>query len=122
MEYINIISKEAITVPIAWPAYVVGGLAIAGVLGILFYSLRTRKYDSTVKWLGVFGGGGMVLMLLTILICSIFFRVPTGKYKYEATIDKEKITVSQYEKFIEKYNPTIIDGVYYWEDTLTPTH
>ena len=31
-------------------------------------------------------------------------------------IDKDKITVSEYEKFIEENNPTIKDGLYYWED------
>jgi hypothetical protein len=49
-------------------------------------------------------------------ITCLFFSEPTGRYKYQATIDKDKITVSQYEEFIEEHNPTIKDGVYYWED------
>lgn len=116
MEYINIISKEAITMPIALPVYIVCGLAVAGILGTLFYYIKTNKYNRAVKGFAIFGGGGMVLMLLTMLICSIFFRVPTGRYRYGATIDKDKITVAQYEEFIEEYNPTIKDGVYYWKE------
>ena len=55
-------------------------------------------------------------LIITSIICGIFFQVPTGRYTYEATINKDKITVAQYERFIEEYNPTIKDGIYYWEE------
>lgn len=40
---------------------------------------------------------------------------PSGKYKYKAIINKDKITVSEYEDFIEQYKPEIRDGYYYFE-------
>lgn len=39
----------------------------------------------------------------------------SGKYTYKATVDKNKITVSEYEDFIEQYKPEIRDGYYYFE-------
>jgi hypothetical protein len=55
-------------------------------------------------------------MIIAELLSCIFLKVPTGKYRYEATIDKSKITVEEYEDFLEKYNPTVVNGVYIWED------
>ena len=43
------------------------------------------------------------------------FAEPTGNYSYKATVDKNKITVSEYEDFIEQYKPEIRDGIYYFE-------
>ena len=58
----------------------------------------------------------IVFEVIALCFCSVFFRVPTDTYKYEATINKDKITVTQYEEFIENYAPTIKDGIYYWEE------
>lgn len=115
MEYINIISKEEIMQAAQLPIIIVGCLAIAAVLSVFVYCVIVKKLDQ-VNYLYIAGLVGMGCLIATGVICSIFFRVPTGRYKYEATIDKDMITVSQYEKFIEEYNPTIKDGVYYWED------
>lgn len=118
MEYINIISKEAITQALDWPVVLVGCLAIAAMIMALVWAIITKRMNEieTGRLFGVIGVIGIGCWLITILICSIFFQVPTGRYMYEATIDKDKITVSEYEQFIEEYNPTIKDGVYYWED------
>ena len=118
MEYINIISKEAITQAPDWPVVLVGCLAIAAMLMALAWAIITKKMDEmeTGILFGIIGAIGIGFLFITMVVCAIFFRVPTGRYKYEAAIDKDKITVSEYEEFIEEYNPTIKDGIYYWED------
>lgn len=116
MEHINIIAKEEITTCVGFPVYIVGALAIIGIIGTMLYFTKTKDFDKTVKGLAVFGFGGMVSMVITMLICSIFFTVPTGRYKYTASIDEDKITLAQYNEFLEQYRPQIRDGLYYWED------
>lgn len=118
MEYINIISKEAITRALAWPVVLVGCLAIAAIVIAMIWAIITKRMDriETGILFGKIGGIGIGALVITMVICSIFFQVPTGRYKYKATIDKDKITVSEYEEFIEEYNPIITDGIYYWED------
>lgn len=118
MEHINIISQEPITEPLQWPITLVGALAIVAIFAVLIWATATKRMgeDRTGVLLGIVGTVGMSLLLIAMFICSVFFQVPTGRYRYEATIDKDKITVSEYEQFIEEYNPTIKDGIYYWED------
>lgn len=118
MDYINIISQKEITQPLLWPVLVVGGLLIAGLIGLLVYLVITNNADKVIMPLCYLGPGGIFALLVTVMITEIFFQVPTGRYKYEATIDKDKITVAEYEQFIEEYNPTIKDGIYYWEDKV----
>jgi hypothetical protein len=112
-EYINIISQEAITEPVQWPAVVVGSLTIVALLSVIF--IAKGSFKATAHLIDIVGASGVSLLILTSIICCIFFKVPTGQYKYEATINKDKITLSQYEEFIEKYNPTVKDGIYYFE-------
>ena len=104
MEYINIISKEAITQPVQWPFILAGVSAI--ILVFIFGALAIRKeakndrkgsYCWTMRML-ITGVSGIVVMLSLLIICSIFFRVPTGQYKYKATVDKENITVKYQEE------------------------
>ena len=116
MEYINIISKEEITTAFQLPITIVGCLAIAAIFSVLVYLAIVQDPNKTIRYLFIVAPIGIGSMLITSIICAIFFQVPTGRYKYEATIDKDKITVAQYERFIEEYNPTIKDGVYYWEE------
>ena len=113
MEHINIIAQEEITAPLEWVVWLVGVLTIVAIFGLTFYSHANPQnaYRIVIPIL-YFGCGG----ILGVLITSLFLRVPTGRYKYEATIDKDNITVAEYEQFIEEYNPTIKDGIYYWED------
>ena len=116
MEYINIISKEEITQAFQLPITIVGCLAIAAILSAFVYLIIVKNPDKTMKYMCIAAPVGMGCLIITAIICGIFFQVPTGRYKYEATIDKDKITVAQYEDFLEEYSPTIKDGVYYWED------
>ncbi len=116
MEYINITSKEEIMEAFQLPIAIVGSLAIVSMVFAFIYLGITKNADKTMKYLCVAAPIAMGCLIITVAICGIFFKVPTGRYKYQATIDKNKITVSQYEEFIQKYDPTIKDGVYYWED------
>lgn len=116
MECIDIISKEAVTKPAIWPMLIVSIVAIVALLTLLVYGLVTklRKQDLIIKLTLIFGLGGICLQLIAVILSSIFLQVPTGQYIYKATIDKEKITVAEYEQFIEEYSPEITDGIYSW--------
>ena len=118
MEYIDIISKEPIMQGVAWPAILVAALFIAALFSVVTWAVFTNRMCDirTGELIVIIGVVGISILLLVMAICSLFFRVPTGRYKYQAMIDKDKITVSQYEEFIEKYNPIIKDGIYYWEE------
>ena len=118
MEYINVISKEIVTQPIQWPIVLSGVLTIVAMFIVLGWEIVNKRMDSIIsgKRLAAVTGIGISIMLVVGLVCSVFFRVPTEKYKYEATIDKDKITVAQYEDFIKKHNPIMKDDVYYWEE------
>lgn len=116
MEYVNIISKTEITQAFQLPILIVGHLAIAAVLSTFIYWAIVKNIDKVARYLCTVAAAGLSLLMITAIICGIFFQVPTGRYRYEATVDKNKITVAQYEKFIEEYTPTIKDGIYYWED------
>ena len=116
MEYINIISKEEITEAFQLPITIVGCLAIAAVLSSFVYMAIVKDPDKTMKYMCIVAPIAMGILIITAIICGIFFRVPTGRYKYKATIDKDKITVAQYEEFIGEHKPTIKDGIYYWEE------
>lgn len=113
MEYINIISKEPIMEIPLWQGFIV--LVICLFLLICsFYLYRLISIDMHIYALCV------IFIILGIEVASLgichkYFSVPSGRYRYEATINKDKITIQQYEDFIEKYNPTIKDGIYYWE-------
>ena len=61
-----------------------------------------------------FGVGGLVAQLVVTLLAAIFLQVPTGQYAYTATIDKEIVSVTEYEDFIEEYRPTIVNDTYIW--------
>lgn len=113
MEYINIISKEPIMGIPLWQGFIVLVICIF-LLICSFYLYRLISIDMHIYALcAIFIILGIEVASLGI--CDKYFSVPTGTYKYEATINKDKITIQQYEDFIEKYNPTIKDGVYYWE-------
>lgn len=117
MEYINIISKEEIKSMPLWIGLIIMGICIVGILlPIIVCWIKTKSHGDVFRvmvWASIIA---ILFEVIALCICSAFFRVPTGHYKYEATIDKDKISVAQYEEFIEKYNPIIKDGVYYWED------
>ncbi len=116
MEYIDIISKEEITEPAMLPVLIVLVFALVAILltGALAWNAKDPVKAS--KYVDIVGFSVVGVFVLTYIVCVLFFRVPTGRYEYKATINKENITVSEYAGFIETYNPTVINGVYYWED------
>jgi hypothetical protein len=116
MEYINIISQEAITAVPTWLAVIGGFISIAAVLSTFIYWGIVKNPDKVLRYLTIVAPIAIIFVIAWMCITCLFFSEPTGRYRYEATIDKDKITVSEYEQFIEEYNPTIKDGIYYWED------
>ena len=117
MEHINIISKEAITAPESWPVILTGSIVILGLIGTLIYLFISKNTDRTIILVDTLGGLGVLALIAVGILSSIFFQVPTGRYKYEATIDKENMTVAEYEEFRDAYNHSHHkDGIYYFED------
>ena len=121
MDHVNIISQEAITTLTPEICNVLGCTAL---LFIAFSCLVYIKYPKTkeaekalIKVICFVGGFAIVLISIIGIIGNIFFRVPTGRYKYEATIDKENMTVAEYEEFMNAYNHIYCkNGIYYFED------
>lgn len=114
MEYINIISKEQVTTVTLWQIFIVLVICISMLAcsNLWFKRVPLRYYK--IYYILVFVTI-VSFEIIAITVCDKYLSVPTGTYKYEATINKDKITVQQYEEFIKKYNPTIKDGIYYWE-------
>lgn len=118
MEYMNIISKEPITTVPIWGFIVIGTLCIVAVLSTIIYARKVKDIDKTFVYLLKVGFGAIIFELVAMCIYTSCFRVPTDRYKYEGTVNKDLITVTQYEEFIEEYDPIIKDGIYYWEDKV----
>ena len=119
MDHVNIISKEAITMMAPWASNIIGILGFSMIfflIGCIIYNNHSSKEPNCKIqiWISV-----VVLSIIVIggLIGSIFFRVPTGRYKYEATIDEENMTVAEYNEFMKAYNHSYCkDGIYHFED------
>lgn len=112
MEGITIMNQtEIMTVP-EW-IYSVGLLsmgfaAIALMIGLIFSSIYAVTKKSIMNILAI------IALILTVIcmITSIVFvglyisksmkTIPTGKYKYEVTVD-DNITYKNYKEFCEKY-------------------
>ena len=114
MEHVTIISQEAITRGLIWPPVVIGVIAmIFAVSGMI---IVWKNVDLAGKLLGAAGIIGIPAMFLSMLICSIFFPVETGRYKYEGTLDPD-MTIVEFEEFQQHYsNVRFEDGVWKWED------
>lgn len=116
-EFITIVEKTSIDVLPEYVAWITVGIAsglilIPTILAWIFSRGQLHKILITEFISGI----------LTIVLCFIFvgcfshrFVVPTGEYKYKVIVDKNNITVSEYEEFLEKYKPEIRDGYYYFE-------
>ena len=116
MEHMNIISKEAITCGISWPVTLVGIIAIIAILSCFIYLYIKRDADKTIRLISIVGGIALVIMSITLIISS-FFRVPTGRYRYKATIDENQMTVAEYNEFMTAYNHSYCkNGIYHFED------
>lgn len=124
MDHVNIISQKAITTMTPEICNAIGCIAllvIAFMFGCLIYNskkVKTKEAEKAlIKVICFVGGFAIVLILIIGIIGNIFFRVPTGRYKYEATIDEENMTVAEYNEFMKAYNHNYRkDGVYHFED------
>ncbi len=112
MEYLNIISKEPITDMPAWFVGVIVGISICGAIIACILAQKYQQHGVRILLIGV--ALTLCFEIGALMIGTFTIQEPTGKYKYSATIDKDKITVTEYEEFIQQYKPTIKDGVYYW--------
>lgn len=118
MEVVEIISKEPIMQAAQWPAVVVGSLAIAAIIAVTIWFAVTKKMhtDMAGKLIGIVGVIGIATLLIVMFISAVFFATPTGRYKYQAKINKDMMTVAQYEAFVKEHNPIIKDDTFYWEE------
>lgn len=123
MDHVNIISKEAITMMAPWATNTIGIFGFSMIIfltGLLIYSFKSHKKLSNEKILKVIlytGSVGTCILLILGCTLGLFFIVPSGRYKYEATIDKEQMTVAEYEEFMRAYNHSHCkNGIYYFED------
>lgn len=121
MDHVNIISKEAITMiapEISNVIAILGFSMIAFLIGCLLYETHRNKTVNrkVLVWISAVG---LTIMVIGGLIGSIFFRVPTGRYRYEATIDEENMTVAEYNEFMKAYSHSKCkNGIYYFEDWI----
>lgn len=117
MDHVIIIHQEAITTGIAWPLLLIGIILIIIMIGSLIDLAISKNAERTIKISSIAGMIGIPILLATQIVTSIFFKVPTGRYRYEATIDREQMTVEEYEEFMRAYNHSYSkDGIYYFED------
>ena len=114
LEYINIISKEAVTAVPTWIALLGGSISILLVLSTFIYWAIIKDPNKVIGYLGTVGSIAIILSIAWMCISCMFFSEPTGQYYYKATIDKDNITVTEYEQFIKDYHPAIKDDVYYF--------
>lgn len=123
MDHVNIISKEAITMMAPWASNIIGILGFSMIfflIGCLIYSHINHKKTSNEKLLKIIlytGTIGLCVLLILACIAGLFFRVPSGRYQYEATIDETQMTVAEYNEFKKAYNHSYCkDGIYHFED------
>lgn len=126
MDHVNIISKEVITMMAPWASKIIcilGFSMIIFLIGCLVYSsLGRNKKLSNEKLLKIIlytGTAGLCVLLILGCTFGLFFRVPSGRYKYEATIDEENMTVAEYNEFMKAYSHSYCkDGIYHFEDWI----
>ena len=113
-DYINIISKEAVTAVPTWIALLGGSVCFLLILSTFIYWAVIKDTNKVMGYLGTVGSIAIILCIAWMCISCMFFSEPTGRYNYKATINKDNITVKEYEKFIKDYHPNIKDDVYYF--------
>ena len=109
LEYINIIAKEAVMTVPTWIELLGGSVCVLLVLSTFIYWAVIKDANKVIMY-----SIAIILGIAWMCICCMFFSEPTGRYNYKATIDKDNITVSEYEQFIKEYHPDIKDDVYYF--------
>ena len=117
MDYINIISQEEIKVLPNWYVFVLFGILAAILLipTVVAYIICNKKKKPLIKVFYTELIAGVIAIITSVFLVGPHVLVPSGRFRYEATVDKDCITVSEYEDFIEKYKPEIKDGIYYFE-------
>ena len=117
--HINIITKEAETTVSVLPTIIVAVILSTCCIALIVYLFVKNNTDRVIKLLGILAIVGIPLELLSILVANIFFRVPTGQFKYTATLDENNMTIQEYKAFIEEYNPEIdANGVYHFTTNI----
>lgn len=123
MDHVNIISQESISMMAPWASNVLcifGFSIIFFMVGCLIYSHLNKKKLSGEKLFKVVlyaGSIGLCALVILAAILGIFFRVPSGRYRYEATIDETQMTVAEYNEFMKAYSHNkCVKGIYYFED------
>ena len=120
IEHVNIITQEAITQPLRWPAIVVGCIGIVFAIACLVSSMigeieKIYVFDRCIKLL-IHATFMIPILFITMAICEIWFPVETGRYKYEGTLDPD-MTIVEFEEFSQQYEDVRFeDGVWKWED------
>lgn len=120
IEHVNIITQEAITKPAIWPVVVVCCIGVAfdiAALVVLFIGgvKRINLCDHSINLL-MHSFCMIPILFITAAICSKWFPVETGRYKYEGTLDPN-ITIVEFEEFSQQYdNVRFEDNVWKWED------
>lgn len=104
---LEIIEKQALSRPITWPIITVGCIVIAGLIVLLCIIgfKKNANMHKAITSLGWIGGCGIAAILVATIICSIWFRIPTGTYRYEVKLNPDIITISQLENFKDIYKP-----------------
>lgn len=120
MDYISIVSKEEIKVLPNWFAFTLLGILVAIVIipTVVAWVICKKKKKPFIKVFYtelIAGAVAIACMITSFFLVEPHMLVSSGRFRYEATVDKDNITVSEYEDFIEKYKPEIKDGIYYFE-------
>ena len=120
MDYINIISKEEIKVLPDWfmVTLLVSLAAMVIVTTVIAWIICDKKKKSIIKVFYtelIAGTVAIICMIISFFFVGPYIAIPSGRFRYEASIDKDHITVSEYEDFIEKYKPEIKNNIYYFE-------
>lgn len=120
MEHVNIISQEAITRGLEWPPVVFAVVGILFVVAAIIILMKLkndvdRASQHCVK-LYMHAFACIILLVIAECVCTLFFPVKTGRYKYEGTLDPN-MTIVEFEEFQQQYsNIRFEDGVWKWED------
>jgi flagellar biosynthesis protein FliP len=119
MDHVNIISKEAIMAVPDWLAILGVIICTSIILTTFVYWAIVKDVNKVPKYLGIAGTCALIVCVAWAAITTLFFKEPTGRYRYEATIDEESMTVAEYEEFMDAYNHSHHkDGIYYFEDWI----
>lgn len=92
MQGVEILNKTEITTKPIW-AWILLGLCV--VAGVIAYWV----YDNTISNLKEFISGMLVIIFVVIGVVVLVYSEPTGRYTYEAIIDKNVSINEVYEHY-----------------------